>query len=129
MRNSKSAGRQVSDTLAAPAGQSPEVTTIEQIAESADVAAPTVHASFGSKKAIVTEPVKQVRFGRLSEEFARKSRAPMAPSDRIKLIAQFVRNVNDTNADVSQIFLIGKVALPDIIKIEKDRAALRYESQ
>ncbi|MCX6123966.1 MAG: hypothetical protein NTV34_04350, partial [Proteobacteria bacterium] len=40
-----------------------------------------------------------------------------------------VRNVNDTSAEVSQIFLLGKVSLPDIVKIEKERAALRYESQ
>jgi AcrR family transcriptional regulator len=104
-------------------------TTIEQIADAAQVAVPTVYSVFGSKNQIVKELVSQIRFGPFLQEFAHRAKMKMPAVDRVKLIAQFVRNVNEASAEVDQLFRLGRVSAPEIVEIDHERNALRYESQ
>lgn len=106
-----------------------ELTTIEQIAENAHVAVPTVYSVFGSKKEIIKDLVSQVRFGPFIQEFHQRSQMKMTSLDRVRLIARFVRNVNEASADVNQLFRLGKVSAPEIVEIDRERNALRFESQ
>lgn len=106
-----------------------DFTTITEIAARAGVAVPTVYSVFGSKLEIVKEIVTQVRFSPFMEEFAKRTRMNLRPLDRIKLIANFVRNVNEAGSTVNQLLKVGRISEPDIVAIEKERSLSRYHSQ
>jgi AcrR family transcriptional regulator len=106
-----------------------DATTIEEVAASAQVAVPTIYSVYGAKKEIAKEIINQVRFGPFLEEFTRTAKSELLPIERIRLIANFVRNVNEANSSVDQVMRLSRISDPDVMAAEKERASLRYKSQ
>jgi len=103
--------------------------TIEAIARSAGVSAPTVYAIFKSKTGILTELLDESTFTPSYDEAVRQALSAREPEVRLRLAAGIARQIHDAQSVVFDLLRGAGVVAPELAKLERQREALRYERQ
>lgn len=106
-----------------------EKTKIEQIAKRAKVSAPTIYATFGSKRGIVAGLLDRVRFGDDYDTAVGEAMRTEDPVERLRWAARIARRIFD--AERAEIDILrGAAALsPDLAQMEQERDEVRFSSQ
>lgn len=103
--------------------------TIEQLAQVANVSAPTIYALFQSKRGIVQALIQQAFPSDQFEALAEKVIMEKSPTNRLKISAKIARKINDAEKALMDIFRGASVLGPELREIERDKEQLRYERQ
>ena len=106
-----------------------EAAKIDAIARQAGVAAQTVYAVFGSKRAILAELLDQDSFGPDYQELIRQVMSTTDPAEKIKFPARIARQIYDAQSQTFDRFRGAGVVVPDLAALEKEREGYRYEAQ
>ena len=103
--------------------------TIEAIARSAGVSAPTVYAIFKSKTGILTELLDQSTFTPSYDKAVRPALSAPEPETRLRLAAGIARQIHDAQSVAFDLLRGAGVVAPELAKLERQRETLRYERQ
>jgi AcrR family transcriptional regulator len=102
-------------------------TTIEAIAREAGVAAPTVYATYRSKKGLMAELLNRARFGPTFGELVKEAHTLTDPADRVRVTARIARQVYDSERSEMDLLRGAGVVSPDLGDDERERT--RYVGQ
>lgn len=106
-----------------------ECVTIEKLAQTAEVSAPTIYALFQSKRgvllALMDEALDQSQFDALVGMFKREKSA----KKRLALSAKIARQMYDAEKAQIDIFSGAAVLAPEFKELEKEREQRRYQRQ
>jgi AcrR family transcriptional regulator len=106
-----------------------EGASIAAIAKSAKVAVPTVYATFGSKRGIVSALLDNARFGPAYQEHVSKARQSEDPAERLRFAAGIARRIFDAERDeVAFLWKTGAIA-PELAVKQKDLERRRHTAQ
>lgn len=100
--------------------------TIEAIAREAGVAAPTVYASFGSKRGILQGLMERAAFSSAYTDIVREAMQSDDPETRLRYAAKIARKIFDSLRSESEVLRGAAAVAPEFVR-EKER--LRYERQ
>jgi AcrR family transcriptional regulator len=104
-------------------------TTLEAIAEIAEVSPKTVSAVFGSKRAILAELINPDAFGTHVQQLLDELRATPEPSQRLSLVAQITRRAYEPLVlELEMLRTAGAVA-PELAELARQIGARRRENQ
>ncbi len=104
-------------------------TTVEAIAQEAQVAPQTVYAVFGSKTGILTELVDQTAFGPNYQELVRHAVEARDPAERLRYAARIARSIHDAQSSTLDLLRGAGVVAPDLAEMQKKKECQRYERQ
>ncbi len=106
-----------------------EKVTIEELAQRADVSAPTVYALFQSKRGILRALIDRALFGAQHALLVQKVRSAKSAKERVMIAASIARQVHD--AERSQMWLLrgATVLSPELEELERDLEQQRFERQ
>lgn len=100
-------------------------TTIADIAAKAGVAAPTVYATFGSKKGIVAGLLDRARFGEAYEAAVSSVLELKDAAGLLRGAARIARTIYE--AERTELALLS--VSPELAQMEKERDAMRFTAQ
>jgi len=103
--------------------------TIEAIARKAEVSAPSVYAIYKSKAGILAELMDQSSYGPDYQETVRDAHGTPDPEARLRLAARIARTVHEAQGAAFDLLRGAGVVAPELVKLERQREALRYERQ
>lgn len=103
--------------------------TIEAVAKSANVSAPTVYAIFKSKTGILTALLDQSMFGPDYEDVLRYARSAADPETRLRRAAAIARQIRSAQSAVFELMRGAGVVAPELAKLEQQRERLRYDRE
>lgn len=104
-----------------------DATTVDAIAREAGVAAPTVYATYRSKKGLMAELLNRARFGPSFGELVKEAHTLTEPEDRVRLTARIARQVYDSERSEMDLLRGAGVVSPDLGDDERERT--RYVGQ
>lgn len=104
-------------------------TTLEAIAETAEVSPKTVSAVFGSKRAILAEVVNPEAFGPNVQQLLDESRATPEPSRRLSLVAQVTRQAYEPLVLELELLRTAPGVAPELASLARQIGLRRRENQ
>lgn len=104
-------------------------TTMEAIAEMAEVSPKTIAAVFGSKRAILAEVVNPSAFGPPVQQLLDKLRATPEPSQRISLVAQITRQAYEPLVLELELLRTAHAVAPELADLARDIEMRRRQNQ
>ena len=106
-----------------------EAATIADIARAAGVAAPTVYAQFASKRGILAEALKDVRFGQGYRQAIGDALNSADPDARLRLIATIARQVYEVEDATLSLWRAAGALAPELAAIEAEDEEGRRDAQ
>lgn len=103
--------------------------TIAQIAEKADVSAPTVYALYKSKEGILRELMKAALFGRHFQAAQEKLKGVTDPVKLLSLTAHVARAIYDAESSELGLLRGASAFSPALRALEQEFETVRYEMQ
>jgi AcrR family transcriptional regulator len=104
-------------------------TTIEAIAQEAQVSAPSVYAIFKSKTGILKELVDQAGFGTDYESAVQRALDAPDPVVRLRLAAPIARGIHESQSAILDLLRGAGVVAPELARLERRKEVQRYERQ
>lgn len=104
-------------------------TTVEAIAQSAEVSVQSVYAIFKSKAGILAELLDQSTFGEEYEETVSQALSASDPEARLRLTARIARQIHAAQSTTFDLLRGAGVVAPQLAKLEQQRERLRYKKQ
>lgn len=104
-------------------------TTLEAIAETAEVSPKTVSAVFGSKRAILAEVVNPEAFGPNVQQLLDELRATPEPSRRLSLVAQVTRQAYEPLVLELELLRTAPGVAPELASLARQIGLRRRENQ
>jgi AcrR family transcriptional regulator len=103
--------------------------TMEEIANRAGVASPTVYAAFGSKRGIVRALIEQQSFGPSYAQIVSQVHAAQDPPTRLRTAAGIARTVYDAGREVWKVISKTGSVSPELSEVLREKESRRYEGQ
>ncbi len=104
-------------------------TTIEAIAQEAQVSAPSVYAIFKSKTGILRELLDQAGFGPDYESAVQRALGAPDPVVRLRLAAPIARGIHESQSAILDLLRGAGVVAPELARLERQKEGQRYERQ
>ena len=104
-------------------------TTLEAIAEIAEVSPKTISAVFGSKRAILAEVVNPDAFGPHVQHLLDELRATPEPSRRVALVAQITRQAYEPLVLELELLRTAHAVAPELADLARDIEMRRRQNQ
>jgi AcrR family transcriptional regulator len=104
-------------------------TTLEAIAELADVSPKTLGAVFGSKRALLAEVVNPEAFGAQVWQLIEEVRAAEDPRRRLALVAQITRQAYESLANELELLRTAGAVAPELAELGSLVESRRRENQ
>ncbi len=104
-------------------------TTLEAIAEIAEVSPKTVSAVFGSKRAILAELINPDAFSRQVQQLLDELRATPEPSQRLLLVAQITRRAYEPLVTELELLRTAGAVAPELADLGRQIGARRRQNQ
>jgi AcrR family transcriptional regulator len=104
-------------------------TTLEAIAEIAEVSPKTVSAVFGSKRAILAELINPEAFNTQVQQLLDELRATPEPSQRLLLVAQITRQAYEPLVPELELLRTAGAVAPELADLERQIGVRRRENQ
>lgn len=104
-------------------------TTIEAIAEIAEVSPKTVSAVFGSKRGILAELINPDAFSARVQQLLDELRAAPEPSQRLSLVAQITRRAYEPLVLELELLRTAGAVSPELADLARQIGARRRENQ
>ena len=104
-------------------------TTLEAIAEIAEISPKTVSAVFGSKRAILAELINPNAFSALVQQLLDELRATPEPSQRLSLVAQITRRAYEPLVPELELLRTAGAVAPELAELARQIGARRRENQ
>jgi AcrR family transcriptional regulator len=104
-------------------------TTLEAIAEVADVSPKTLGAVFGSKRSLLAEVVNPQAFGTQVWQLIEEMRATEDPSRRLALVAQITRQAYEPLVNELELLRTAGAVAPELAELASLVEARRRENQ
>ena len=105
------------------------VTTLESIAEIADVSPKTIAAVFGSKGALLAEVINPEAFSTPVQRLIEEVRATEDPSRRLSLVAQITRQAYQQVASSLELLRTAGAVAPELADLAQQVEARRRQNQ
>jgi AcrR family transcriptional regulator len=105
------------------------LTTLEAIAEIADVSPKTVTALFGSKRTLLAEVINPEAFNTSTQQLIEELRATEDPSRRISLVAQITRQAYEPLASSLELLRTAGAVAPELADVARQVEARRRQNQ
>ena len=105
------------------------VTTLEAIAELAEVSPKTVTAVFGSKLALLAEVINPEAFSTPVQQLIEELRATEDPSQRLSLVAQITRQAYEPLASSLELLRTAGAVAPELADVTRQIEARRRQNQ
>ena len=105
------------------------VTTLESIAEIADVSPKTIAAVFGSKGALLAEVINPEAFSTPVQRLIEEVRATEDPSRRLSLVAQISRQAYQQVASSLELLRTAGAVAPELADLAQQVEARRRQNQ
>ena len=106
-----------------------ENVTIDNIAEKAEVSAPTIYAIFKSKKNILKTLVDYVVPKEDYEGLISQIRQEKSAKKRLAISAKLARRIYDAEREQAALFMNASIISPELKELEKEREMRRYKRQ
>lgn len=103
--------------------------TIDDIAEKAGVASPTVYALFRSKAGILKEIIQGTFFGANYAAVAERARETNDPIELLRITASISRVIFDTEKEEIGLLRGTSALSPELKKLEKEFEQIRFDLQ
>ena len=104
-------------------------TTLEAIAEIAEVSQKTVSAVFGSKRAILAELINPDAFSAHVQQLLNELRATPEPSKRLVLVAQITRRAYEPLVAELELLRTAGAVAPELADLARQIGARRRQNQ
>ena len=105
------------------------VTTLEAIAELAEVSPKTVTAVFGSKRVLLAEVINPEAFSTPVQQLIEELRATEDPSRRLSLVAQITRQAYEPLASSLELLRTAGAVAPELADVARQIEARRRQNQ
>ena len=105
------------------------VTTVEAIAEVAEVSPKTVTAVFGSKRVLLAEVINPEAFSTHVRQLIEELRALEDPSRRLSLVAQITRQAYEPLASSLELLRTAGAVAPELADVTRQIEARRRQNQ
>jgi AcrR family transcriptional regulator len=105
------------------------VTTLEAIAEAAEVSPKTVAAVFGSKHVLLAEVINPDAFSTLVQQLIVELRATEDPARRLSLVAQITRQAYEPLASSLELLRTAGAVAPELADLAQQVEARRRQNQ
>ena len=105
------------------------VTTLEAIAEIAEVSPKTVAAVFGSKRALLAGVINPEAFSTPVQQLIEELRATVDPSRRLSLVAQITRQAYEPRARSLELLRTAGAVAPELADLAQQVEARRRQNQ
>ena len=104
-------------------------TTVEAIAEIAEVSPKTVSAVFGSKRAILAELINPDAFSAQVQQLLEELRATPEPTQRLLLVAQITRRAYEPLVTELELLRTAGAVAPELADLARQIGARRRQNQ
>jgi AcrR family transcriptional regulator len=105
------------------------VTTLEAIAELADVSPKTIAAVFGSKHALLAQVINPDAFSLRFQQLLEELRATEDPARRLALVAQITRQAYEPLVSSLELLRTAEAITPDLAELAQQVEARRRQNQ
>lgn len=105
------------------------VTTLETIAEIAEVSPKTIAAVFGSKRALLAEVINPEAFSTPVQQLIEELRATPDPSRRLWLVAQITRQAYEPLVSELELLRTAGAVVPELMDLAQQIEARRRQNQ
>src|SRR5947209_14014619 len=105
------------------------VTTLEAIAELAEVSPKTVTAVFGSKRVLLAEVINPEAFSTPVQQLLEELRATEDPSRRLSLVAQITRQAYEPLASSLELLRTAGAVAPELADVSRQIEGRRRQNQ
>jgi AcrR family transcriptional regulator len=105
------------------------VTTLEAIAEAAEVSPKTIAAVFGSKHALLAEVINPDAFSTLTQQLIEELRATEDSSRRLLLVARLTRQTYEPLASSLELLRTAGAVAPELADLAQQVEARRHQKQ
>jgi len=105
------------------------VTTLEAIAELAEVSPKTVTAVFGSKRVLLAEVINPEAFSTPVQQLIEELRATEDPSRRLSLVAQITRQAYEPLASSLELLRTAGAVAPELADVARQIEVRRRQNQ
>src|SRR2546421_6347729 len=105
------------------------LTTLETIAELAEVSPKTIAAVFGSKRALLAEVINPEAFSTPVQKLIEELRATEDPSRRLSLVAQITRQAYEPLASSLELLRTAGAVTPELADLAQQAEARRRRNQ
>jgi AcrR family transcriptional regulator len=105
------------------------MTTVEAIAELADVSPKTIAAVFGSKHALLAQVINPEAFSLRFQQLLEELRVTTDPSRRLSLVAQITRQAYEPLASSLELLRTAGAVAPDLADLARQVEARRRQNQ
>lgn len=105
------------------------VTTLEAIAEVADVSPKTIAAVFGSKRALLAEAIDSDAFSLRVQQLLEELRAIEDPSRQLALVAQITRQAYEPLVSLLELLRSAGAVAPELAELAQQVEARRRQNQ
>lgn len=104
-------------------------TTLDAIAAEAGVATPTLYATFGSKKGILSAILHRAKFGAAYQEIVRQAKEVADPIERVRLIAKTTRQIYQSEQTEAGLLQSAGLLVPELMTLAQGSENRRFETQ
>lgn len=104
-------------------------TTLEAIAETAEVSPKTIAAVFGSKHALLAEVINPDAFSTPVQQLIEELRATEDPSQRLSLVARLTRQAYEPLANSLELLRTAGAVAPELADLAQQVEARRRQNQ
>ena len=105
------------------------MTTLEAIAELAEVSPKTIAAVFGSKRALLAEVINPEAFSTSVKQLIEELRAAEDPSRRLSLVTQITRQAYEPLANSLELLRTAGAVAPELADLTRQIEARRRQNQ
>jgi AcrR family transcriptional regulator len=105
------------------------MTTLEAIAELAEVSPKTITAVFGSKRALLAEVINPEAFNPRVQQLIEELRMTEDPSRRLALVAQITRQAYEPLASSLELLRTAGAVAPELAEVARQVEARRRQNQ
>jgi AcrR family transcriptional regulator len=106
-----------------------DATTIEAIAEIADVSPKTIAAVFGSKRALLAEVINPEVFSPIARQLIEELRTTEDPPRQLALVAQITRQAYEPLASSLELLRTAGAVAPELADVARQIEARRRQNQ
>jgi AcrR family transcriptional regulator len=104
-------------------------TTMEAIAEAAEVSPKTIAAVFGSKRVLLAEVINPEALNTSSQQLIEELRATRNPSRKLTLVAQIARQAYEPQLRAMELLRTASLVAPELADLEQQIEARRRQRQ
>ncbi|HLI68859.1 MAG TPA: helix-turn-helix domain-containing protein [Ktedonobacteraceae bacterium] len=106
-----------------------EATTLEAIADLAEVSPKTITAVFGSKRALLAEVINPRTFSAPAQQLIEELRAVKDPARRLSLVAQITRQAYEPLVSSLELLRTASAVAPELAEVRQQIEARRRQNQ